>query len=365
MKLIKIFLLCGGLAAIQMPATAQDFKFNTEQMQALGITTAAPLLLDTRSSQELPARVVVPPAHDHAVTSRYAGIISQLLVGNGDQVHAGEPLLSLSSAEHLRQQVKYLESLSAFQLAQADLHRDVALFEAGVIPERRLLETRVRQRTAKSILSEQAQLLHIAGFSDAELDALKQQSRMQPQLLLRAPVDGTVRGLSVVPGKGVSEGEVLLHVAATDRLWLETNINAEASQTLHIGMPMMVVGMPLSGRLRAIDESVDPETNTLKVWAELDDSAIRVRPGQLLSLRFSVAQTGHRLAVPSTAVVHQSGRSYVFVHSDDVVSVVPVQLAGRQDDLVIVSGDLAPRSQVVVRGVSVLKAAWNGMGGGE
>ncbi len=344
---------------------AQDLKFSAEQMQALDITTAAPVLLDARSGQALSAWVVVPPAHDHAITSRYAGIISQLLVGNGDQVRAGQPLLRLSSAEHLRQQVNYLEALSAFQLAQADLNRDAALFKAGVIPERRLLETRVRQRTAQSILSEQAQLLRIAGFSDAELDALKQQSRMQPQLVLRAPVDGTVRGLSVVTGKGVNEGEVLLRVAATEKLWLETNINAEASQTLRVGMPMMVVDMPLSGHLRAIDESVDPETNTLKVWAELDDSTIRVRPGQLLSLRFSLGEDGPRLAVPSTAVVHQSGRSYVFVRRGDVISVVPVQLLGREDDLVIVSGDLTPRSQVAVRGVSVLKAAWNGMGGGE
>ncbi|HSH27086.1 MAG TPA: efflux RND transporter periplasmic adaptor subunit, partial [Wenzhouxiangella sp.] len=122
-------------------------------------------------------------------------------------VEAGQALIELNSPGLLRQQREYLDVLNQQRLAQADHDRDQALFEAGIIPERRLLDTRVKLQAARAALAEQEQLLSLGGVEEDAIARLRQTHLPRASVTLSAPITGVVTDLMATAGQAVEAGQ--------------------------------------------------------------------------------------------------------------------------------------------------------------
>lgn len=367
MKSLNLIFICTALFLSSVTQAADKrLELSAEQIDALGIETATATPTDEVGGRTLPARVRIPPDQNHAVTSLFAGRIAGIRVVEGQHVEAGQALIELNSPGVLQQQREYLDALNQQQLAQANYDRDKNLFEAGIIPERRLLDTRVKLQAARAALAEQEQLLSLGGVHDDAIARLKQTHRPRATVTLHAPVTGIVTDLMTTAGQAVEAGQGLAQVAAVDPLWLEIRMAAEQARELKPGMKVQLSDPPgLSGTLLSIGQRVDPATNTLSLWARLDAGA-DMRPGQLVNVRVASGTHDTALVVPATAVFQQGGRDYVFVRSNTGFIATPVKMLGQHNDSVTLqSAGLDADSRVAISGLAALKAAWLGMGGGE
>jgi len=97
------------------------------------------------------------------------------------------------------------------------------------------------------------------------------------------------------------------------------------------------------------------------VRAALDQGPTRLRPGQLVTVRFAEpeAQPESRatLSVPAAAIVRSDGVAYVFVRTAAGVEAREVTVAGTTGADVRVS-NVERSDSVAVSGVSALKALW-------
>ncbi|MAT65479.1 MAG: hypothetical protein CMN57_07515 [Gammaproteobacteria bacterium] len=368
MKPLSLMFVCTALLLSPVIRAADNhLQLAPEQIDALGIQTEAAAAADRIGGRTLPARVRIPPDQDHAVTSLFAGRIAAIRVVEGQRVAAGQPLIELNSPGLLQQQREYLDALDQKQLTQANHDRDKALFEAGIIPERRLLDTRVKLQAARAALTEQEQLLSLGGVPADAVARLQQTHRPRATVTLHAPVSGIVTGLMTTAGQAVAAGEGLVQVAAIDPLWLEIRLAAEQAHTLEPGMRVQLTGQPgLSGTLLSIGQRVDPATNTLSLWARLDGASDGMRPGQLVNVRIAAEARNQGWNLPASAVFQQGGTEYIFMRTPTGFRLTPVQVIASHDDRVILqSDDLTAGSRIAVTGIAALKAAWLGMGGGE
>jgi multidrug efflux pump subunit AcrA (membrane-fusion protein) len=156
------------------------------------------------------------------------------------------------------------------------------------------------------------------------------------------------RGDYVTPNQTVAE---LIDSSELD-LYLE--VRGDAAQALALGQAVEITvnGRILDGRVVALQTDPDPVTFTHAVRIRL--SGNNARPGQVAEASLPLQPLQQVAAVPSTAVLYDEGRTYVFRVNADNLELVEVQLGPRVDELQVVEQGIHATDRIVIRDVAAL-----------
>jgi RND family efflux transporter MFP subunit len=109
-----------------------------------------------------------------------------------------------------------------------------------------------------------------------------------------------------------------------------------------------------SGRIARISPNVTPNSRTLTVEAEIDNSGGLLKPGQFATVRILQPRPAPALLVPARAVRTESGVSRVFAIKDGHAQQRLVQLGQTEGDLVEIKSGIAEGEQVATSNVEQL-----------
>ncbi len=354
-----IALLLAGAVVAAPPAA--EIRLKPEQLRALGIETR-PLATDGGIASALPAQVVVPNEQLRVVAAPLAGMVSQLLVAPGESVKKGQPLARLASPALLQAEREYLQATQQAQLAAQAAARDAALLEEGIIATARAQASRSAQQQAAAALAERREVLRLAGVPDAVLASLGKRGQLPSEMVLSAPIDGTVLEQSAAPGQRVEAAAPLFRIGRLEPLWLEIQAPAALAPVLREGIGVSVGGTAATGRIINVGRAVSASSQTLLLRARIDSNAGQLVPGQMVEAALQLPNDGS-FTVPQGAVVRHEGKAWVFVAEGEVFRPLQVTPAGQAGERVLVkSPALKPEMRIAVRGTSALKAAWLGIG---
>ncbi|HUQ92392.1 MAG TPA: efflux RND transporter periplasmic adaptor subunit, partial [Bryobacteraceae bacterium] len=146
------------------------------------------------------------------------------------------------------------------------------------------------------------------------------------------------------------------------RVWVTSEVPESKIRLFRVGgiADLELIAYPnetFHAKITRIADSVDSETRTVKVNAELENGAGKLRPDMFGSLRYSA---GDVLSpwIPEPAVVRLNGVDLVFVEkSPGRFSAVPVELGKLQQSGFPILKGLKVGDRVVVQGAVYLKAA--------
>jgi len=112
------------------------------------------------------------------------------------------------------------------------------------------------------------------------------------------------------------------------------------------------------GRLVSVSRLIDPESRTLSVTYEVDNSDRRLAVGQALPVRLFLSRVSNALAVPEGAVIDDGGRPVVFVQLEgESFARRPVRLGARASGYVQVLDGVQASERVVTRGAYLIRLA--------
>ena len=118
---------------------------------------------------------------------------------------------------------------------------------------------------------------------------------------------------------------------------------------------MAYPGEVFEGRVSRIADTLDPQTRTVKVQAELDNRSGRLRPEMYGSIHH-VESTTKMTVIPFAAVLQDGSRTVVFVEqAPGRFEERNVLVGKRAGELVRVLSGVQPGDTVVVDGVMLLK----------
>ena len=324
----------------------------------------------------VPTEVVsgrLEPARKASLHFELAGQVAARPVEPGQSVQAGEPLLGLASGDYedalaeasaqLAQETRNIQrdrellqlSKSNYALQKKDLDRLLKLGEDSLVSKSRLDETRIK---LIQLESEVAQLAASVASEDSRL-ALKEAARNRAardlgRTQLLAPFAGTVNAVHVQIGDYVTPSQAVVDLVDAASLDLYAEVRGNVAQSLVQGqvVPVTVEDIQLPGEVIALQINPDPETFTHALRVRVaGDSA---RPGQVAQVRLPLRERRSVTAVPSTAVLFDEGRAYVFRVEGDTLQQVEVRPGARVDGLQIVLQGLAASDRVVTRDVAAL-----------
>ncbi|TQV63607.1 MAG: HlyD family efflux transporter periplasmic adaptor subunit [Halothiobacillaceae bacterium] len=346
----------GLFFGLSMAHAADTLNLSTTQVEALGLTFAAPQSEAQARGAAWPATVMLPPDGHEQIVVPLAGRVVRVHAASGGHVDAGQPLVTLHSPALVQLMQDEQRARAQEDLAQQTLSREQRLAKEGIGIERRVREADIALRQARIEREALSTRLALAG-----IDARKtsREPRVSAEVTLRAPQAGNLLMLDAQPGAWLDEGEVAAALAYTDSRWLETDVPLEQANMLATGQQASIQPGDLKGNVLAIGLTVDAVRQTVAVRVEVKDGA-SLRLGQRVATHFSSrAKPGHALwRVPRSAIVDIDGHDSVFVRRGKVLLPLPVTRRGHEGHEDLVEAELQSGDGIVSQGAIALKAAW-------
>lgn len=354
------------LLVLTLPTWAADrlIPISATQRAALRISTVQISAHAGAMSVGMPATVSIPPAQERVVTAPLAGLITEVRVAAGEAVRAGQPLASLRVPELVTAQRDLAQAAVQLRAAMQSAERDEQLYREGIIPASRLQATRANLALARSLLAERRSWLRLMGLPAAAIKAAERGERLTDRLELVSPITGVVLEQSAVAGARVEPTNALFHIARLDPLWLEIQAPVEVAVLVKEGQAVSIPGTEAVGEVVAVGRAVSA-AQTVPVRARVANPDGRLRLNQNVSVRIDNLAGLRQWRVPARALVRALGQHWVFVERPGGFEPEAVRVLSQTAQSAAVDGPFSGQERVVVEGVAALKAAWQGMGGGE
>jgi macrolide-specific efflux system membrane fusion protein len=249
--------------------------------------------------------VVLRPLIEAEVPARQTGVLARIVAAEGAAVEEGALLASLderaaalavkkAELERAQAQAKLENELSieyadkALEVARAELKRSQ---ESNVQFPNSISDSQldVERLTVEKLELERKQAEHELVLQQFEVQ-LKANALEAAQVDLelhgvRAPFSGVVALVRARAGEWVQPGTPVLRLVAVDKLRAEGFAPAEAVTDAMTGATVRfalegVDGKTFAGRLAFVSPEIDPVTRQIRVWAEIDNTDHKLRPGQ-------------------------------------------------------------------------------------
>lgn len=341
------------------------FAVTDKQMQALAIRVM-PLQRQAASVMlSLPAQVVVPPNREQVVSAPLAGLAVQLFVQPNQVVKQGAPLLRLVSPELGQLQLQLMQTATRATLARQAAQRERALFDEGIIPQRRVQETQAALQESEAALHQAKAALRLTGLPAAAINRIAASGKLEDSLTLRAAQAGTVTSIDVKPGQRVEASSALLRLAQTDILWLDIQAPVAAAANWQPGTKLKIQGRDSAARIVSVASNVSAGSQTVALRAVVETGANGLRAGEFVTVELPSAATSADWDVPLSALAHDGNQAYVFVRSPDSFVARPVKVTASAGQRVRIQGALKAGENIAVSGVVALKGAWLDEKGGN
>jgi membrane fusion protein, heavy metal efflux system len=272
-----------------------------------------------------PGKIEANPNRISKVVAPVAGRVARVLVAVGDAVRQGQPLFTIESPDadaatstHLQADAAVSQARATLLKAQADAERTKDLFDHNAVAKKEVLNADSALAQAQAALD---QALASRQQAERRLSVLGlTPGDFTQQVTVRSPLSGKVLELSVVPGEYRNDTSApVMTIADLSTVWVSSQVPETYIRFIQPRekVEIRLVAYPdetFEGHVAQIADTVDPQTRTVKVHAELDNRRGRFRPEMFGSIHH-IESTAKMPVVPAGAVVEGDGHSTVFVES--------------------------------------------------
>lgn len=269
------------------------------------------------------------------LTTRVAGVISEVLFKGGDKVEKGQVLVRLASEpEAIAVETAEAQRAQAFDAVE----RYKQLNEAAV--------SRVVKAEADTALK----------VADA---ALRRAREELDRMTIKAPFDGIVGLTNLQTGDYLAIGNPIATLDDRSMILIEFTVPEAVAPQIKVDMPVRASlaarpGENFNGKVAAVGTRIDPVTRTLSVRGEIPNPDLKLIPGSTFSV--SVQLSGEKSpVVPGLAIQWDRAGAYVWrVTAEGTVERVDTAILARDGDRVFVDAALKAGEKIVSEGGGLL-----------
>ena len=325
------------------PEMQERFKSTTIRMEELATV------------QEVAGRIEANEQKVTRIGAAVTGRVTEVLMDVGDRVSRGQAMAHVSSPELAQAQLAYLRANAARELAERAEDRAQQLLRADVIGSAELQRRQSELAIAKAELKAAADQLQMMGVSADAVTRLRLQGQLVPHAAVTSTLAGTVIERKVSQGQVAQPGDQLFTVADLTRVWVVGGLPEQTARAVQVGQQVEVQVPALgqqrwSGRIVFVGDTVNPDTRTVAIRTEVENTGRALKPQMLATMRISAAAE-RVLALPATAVVREQDKDHVYVdQGGGRYRLTPVRLGPAVEGMRPVFDGLREGQRVVVEG---------------
>ncbi|MEM9173981.1 MAG: efflux RND transporter periplasmic adaptor subunit [Myxococcota bacterium] len=285
------------------------------------------------------------------IAAEVEGRVTELAIDEGGSVEAGVVVIEIDPE---RRQL----DLAAAKARLAQRRAELANQQRKT---KRIRELRSQSVSSIQQLEEAETMLALAESAvSAERASVGVAERRVRDSSVAAPFAGLVARRSVELGEFVQPGKSLFELVALDPLEAIFSLTELDTERVRLGqtVEIRVGAFPdriFEGKVAFIAPTIDPDTRTLRIKAEVDNAEGLLRPGLFARMNLGVAERANVLMVPAEALIQRVGGASVYRVNDAEgdegrVERIAVDVGSTEGDFVEIRGALRPGDKIVRRG---------------
>jgi cobalt-zinc-cadmium efflux system membrane fusion protein len=309
--------------------------------------------------------VDVRPENLATVSSQMPGLLHSVLVDRGQRVEAGEVVAEIAGLPIQDLQLEMVQAHLEAELLDKTLERLESIRDSQVVAARFIWETESQRDSAVNRREGVKRTLTAMGMSSTDVDEILRKRRPVPVLPVRTPISGIVVTLNKALGEPVAEEEPLLEIQNLARPWIEGFVSELQARQIVVGTPArvrLVADPGFVGEATVVRsaQSFVGDNRTLSVWLEFADvPSPFMRRNLLARISATIDARAPQLAVPTSAVLRDGTRAFVFVQSaNGLMERRPVELGIADDRYAAITKGLSQGEAVVIQGVAELQTTY-------
>jgi RND family efflux transporter MFP subunit len=288
------------------------------------------------AGEQIRALGTLEAAEAVTVYPEVTGVLKTIEVVSGTTVEEGKVLFRLNADDET---VAIDRATIAVDDARAALDRVERLAKSNNVSEVTVSDAQTAFRTA------------VIDLKSADIEYRKR--------IVRAPFTGVVGLIPVSVGDLVNTSTALTTIDDVSSFKISFNATERFVGKIRVGHPVSgtAIGLPgrhIRGRVKAVDSRVDPSTRVFKVEATMEEGIEGLKPGMSITVVADFAGEP-QVTVPSLAIQWGRAGAFVWAVDGDTAHRLPVEIVGRRSGEVIVAGDIAPDTEVVVEGLQRMR----------
>jgi cobalt-zinc-cadmium efflux system membrane fusion protein len=252
------------------------------------------------------------------------GRIVDIFYNVGDEVKKGATLFTIDSPDLLQAESTLLAAAGVFELQARVLARVTQLLKIGGVAQKDVDQAKSDHQAAEGNYKSARNAVRIFGKTDAEIDRIVADRKIDSILIVPSPIDGRVITRNAAPGLYVQPGNAPAPFTLADlsTMWMVANVIETDAPSFKLGQPVEVTvpaypEMVFRGHITTLGANIDPNTHRQLVRSVIDDPLHQLRSGMLASFTIETAPPVQSPAVPLDAIVREGdGTMTVWVTTD-------------------------------------------------
>ena len=299
------------------------------------------------------------------VNAPLTGRVLEVLARPGETVVAGQRLLLLDSPDLGSAKSDYAKAVSDLDHSEKAMNLSSDLFEVKATSQKEFHDAENDYRKAVAEKERAASRLLALGLNPAQLKSVASREDASTQIVMRAPRAGVIVERNVTSGQAVTFGQSdtptnLFVIADLSSMWVVADVYEPDIPKVRLGESVAVT-LPccpdeqFTGKVTYISDSVDPQTRTIKVRANVSNRARQLKAEMFVKVAIETG-TSTVLAIPQSAVQIDQGQTFVIVNQrNGNYERRQVRLGNDLDGIVEVLAGITPQDQIVSTGSILLK----------
>jgi membrane fusion protein, heavy metal efflux system len=304
------------------PLTAQSVALSETQLASVKVEPVGERLFPIE--KEAVGSIDFNEEMSVQVFTNYPGRIIELFAKVGDEVAKGQRLFTIDSPDLIQAESTLIAAAGVLDLTTRALKRAQGLYETRAIAQKDLEQATSDQQTAEGALKAARDSVRLFGKTDAEIDRIVAERRLDPVLLVPSPIAGRATARNAAPGLFVQPANPPAPYTVTDisTMWMLANVAETDIPALKVGQQVTVKvkaypGRVFEGRISTISQMVDPNTHRELIRSEIDDPRHELRSGMFATFVIRTGDPVRSVAVPFNGVVREGdGTMIVWVTTD-------------------------------------------------
>ena len=228
---------------------------------------------------------ITKPLHDIELSFPVDGVVSKVLIKEGQKVKQGQELVALENHLQLQEVQRRSVLLNDKSKLNTAAHNKEVMAE--LVNNNRQLHNYLGAVSREEVRKLEMQFAGVDGDMNAakqekkrEAIELQMAQRELERRILRAPIDGVVTEVAIEPGEWAQPGKMVLHIVDTVKSFLEVNINVsdiyardlKQNSQLTIQFKAGEKDIQKIGKVTFISPMVDKSSSLVRVKIEFDNS---------------------------------------------------------------------------------------------
>jgi len=258
--------------------------------------------------------ITLPPKGEATVSPYIGGVITDISVIEGDYVEKGRKIARIEHPDIVELQRDYLEARNRHEYLDTEYERQKRLYRDSVNAAKTVQKVKSEYQTNRANLQSLKKKLELINLNPENMTS----ESLKKGYPVRAPISGYVSSIQVSTGDNVSPQQQLFHLTDNKQAHIDLQVyekdidKIRKGQRFTFNLANNPLPEPMEGSILQKSRRFDRESRTALVHADIEAMKTTLLPGMSVTAHI---QTGRQqqLALPTSAVVSDQGKDYVFM----------------------------------------------------